>query len=115
MTPEHTITPTLKELAEELARVKAERDERWTHEQVWTAIEDMGTQFTELFEREAQNIEDAHEGNKVRPFHPMDPRMIGRKEAYEACALAMIKGTTRKMIVWPSVEIKFTVPSEAKP
>ena len=99
----------------ELAKVRAERDERWTHEQVLTAIEDMGTQFTELFEREAQAIADAHEGNKVRPFGPLDPQMLGRKEAYEACAHAMIKGTTRKLIVWPTVDIKFTVPSEAKP
>ncbi len=68
------------------------------------AISELGDRLTELFIREAQAIDGS-----------VGPRWLGRKEAYEACAEAVTKATTRKMVVWPEVMIKFCVPSEAKP
>lgn len=73
-------------------------------EETLNAIGEMGDRLSELFLREAKAIDGT-----------VDQRWLGRKEAYEACAEAVTKATTRRMIVWPEVAIKFTVPSEAKP
>lgn len=73
-------------------------------EETLNAIGEMGDALSELFWREAKAIDGS-----------TDPRWLGRKEAYEACAEAVTKATTRRMIVWPEVAIKFTVPAEAKP
>jgi len=72
-------------------------------EETLQAIGELGDRLTELFIKEAQAIDGT-----------TDPRWLGRKEAYEACANAVTKATTRKMVVWPEVHIKFMVPSEAK-
>ena len=75
-------------------------------EETLNAVEEMGTALTELFEREAKALEDKH-----------NPNTVGRREAYEACALAVIKATTRKMVMIAPMDfqIRFRVPAEAKP
>lgn len=81
-------------------------------EETLNAIGEMGDALSELFMREANAIRD-----EQRTGGPcgLDPTRAGMKAAYEACAEAVTKATTRKMIIWPEVAIKFTVPAEAKP
>lgn len=81
-------------------------------EETLNAIGEMGDALSELFMREANLIRD--EQVKGGPMG-IDPRRAGQREVYEACAEAVTKATTRRMVVWPEVAIKFTVPSEAKP
>lgn len=81
-------------------------EEVYTLEDCLRAVEDHGTQLTELFEREA------------RQCLGSDDRSIGRREAYEACALATIKATTRKILINGQTmvpHIQFKIPLEAKP
>ena len=87
-------------------------DNLYSEEDVLKAVEEMGTALTELFTREANAIRDEQRAGGPTGI---DPRRAGMRDAYEACAEAVIKATTRKMIVWPEVAIKFSVPAEAKP
>jgi hypothetical protein len=84
----------------------------YSEEYVLRAVEEMGTALTALFDREANIIRDEQRAGGPTGI---DPRRAGMRDAYEACAEAVTKATTRKMIVWPEVAIKFTVPAEAKP
>jgi hypothetical protein len=81
--------------------------EKWTKEEVYNAIGEMGTALAELFTREGKAL-----------TMNLDERSLGRQEAYLACAEACVKATTRKMVIdirtfTPS--IKFSIPAEAKP
>jgi hypothetical protein len=60
MTPEHTITPTLKELTEELARVKTENDTLVeANKLVSDALVELGHKYTALREK----LNDIAQGN----------------------------------------------------
>lgn len=72
-------------------------------EETMNAIGELGDRLAELFIREAQQLRVTR-----------DERLLGKADAYEACANAVTKATTRRMMVWPDVSIKFTVPREAK-
>ena len=82
-------------------------ENKWTEEEVLTAIGEMGNGLSELFMAEAKNL-----------MLKMDSESLGMQKAYLACAEACVKATTRKMIIDIQTftpKISFRIPAEAKP
>ncbi len=103
--PEHSTQTMDAEFAMSIAKELEKVARESAEESSLVNIEAFGTALAELFEREAEALGAPEDGTRID----------GLRSAYLACAEAATKASTRKLIVWPEVAIRFTIPAEAKP